>query len=113
MWRHSLPHLVAEDRGGVDDWPTEVEVCVQGHQHGGTGELSLQPAVLTAGVRAVGGVQGEAQAVQELVLQAERGGDHVLRVPLGRQLGSSPGTSFSLQLQIASHPGSVDVCLAT
>ena len=102
---------MTEDSGGVDDWTTEVEVGVEGHQYGGTGELRLQPAVLTAGVRAVGGVQGETQTLQKFVLQAERGGDHVLGVPLGRQLGSSPGTSFGLHLQTSSHPACVNVRL--
>ena len=105
----SLPHLVAEDGGGVDDWTTEVEVGVEGHQDGGAGELSLQPAVLAAGVRAVGGVQGEGEALHQFVLQAEAGVDDVLGGPLGGQLGPSPRTPFSLQLQISSHSASVYV----
>ena len=103
---------MSEDSGGVEDWTTEVEVGVERHQDGGTGELRLQPAVLTARVRAVGGVQREAQSVDQLVLQAERGVDHVLGVPLGRQLDSGPGTPLGLHLQVAADPARVNVGLA-
>ena len=109
----SLPHLVAENGGGVDDWTTEVEVGVEGHQDGGAGELRLQPAVLAAGVRAVGGVQGKAQAVHQFVLQTEGGADHVLGAPFSGQLGSRPWAPFGLQLQVTSNPAGVDVGLTS
>ena len=104
-------YLVPEHCGGVEDWPTEVEVGVEGHQHGGAGELRLQPAVLTATIRTVGGVQSEGQTLEQFVLQTEGGADQVLGAPLSCQLGSSPRTPLSLQLQISPHSAGVNIGL--